>query len=748
MRKYTVLLILLLNLIITGCGGQSDKSINTESGKADVENYTKIWQDTHVNLNHTYDLSVVKENMIYSAYSTNSEVRLVYQNKEDGVILNEITLSDIDEVQNINADTNGNVYVTGNKGEQSSSWKVDALGNITSLGNVVLEDTDNMVLSAIPKGVFADSEERYYFWYRMCLPVTEIYSEEEIKKLAEEVDGIWGAKAYVDRIYVKNSQLDTIFYVQVADMRESRLINFYIDNNETPMLFAEDEGGFYVEKIDLEQRCKAEKTYSNTDIELSLNATSIASTEDGFLFCQNGYLFCFDYSSETYTKLLNLSSYGISSENILYLGEKNGIIEFVDVPEAGADAVYTTLVEGESQKEIITLGVLEPLPELEKIVSGYNRLQTDFRIQLVPYLSGETDYDEAANRLKMDIITGNAPDIIDVSGVDYSAMSDKGVLVDLYEYMTDEEELQSKDILTSVKNAYEIGGKLYSVAPAFQLYTMWGKPEVIQNQSGVTLAQLHTILNYAGKDINAISGFSADESVLTTLCAFGMDEFIDWDEHICNFDGDYFKEILEFAKSYEGPSVEGLIEGIAENDIVMSVGLISSVADYQMQNKIYAEEIDFIGYPTSKGSGTAIGFTGAQLAINAQSEHKSEAWKFVQYYILNGYADWGFPVLEAKFQECLQEAQQEEFVTEDGYTYQMAKASYFDGKNSIEVFAANSEEVEQISALVESATNSFKYNTEILNIILEEAEAYLNDQKSIEKVTNIIQNRVQLYLDE
>ncbi len=116
-----------------------------------------------------------------------------------------------------------------------------------------------------------------------------------------------------------------------------------------------------------------------------------------------------------------------------------------------------------------------------------------------------------------------------------------------------EDEGCSKDMLVqSVVKAYEDGGHLYSIAPAFQFHSMWGYGDVIGEHRGVTFEELFQILEDSGKDLNSIAGFSGDEPVLTRLCTVAMDEFVDWENGICYFDGDYFKKVLSFAKEYTG----------------------------------------------------------------------------------------------------------------------------------------------------------------------------------------------------
>ena len=50
--------------------------------------------------------------------------------------------------------------------------------------------------------------------------------------------------------------------------------------------------------------------------------------------------------------------------------------------------------------------------------------------------------------------------------------------------------------------------------------------------------------------------------------------------------------------------------------------------------------------------------------------------------------------------------------------------------------------------MVNNISDKFQYHTEIQKIIDEEVTAYFQGEKEIQEVCEIIQNRVQLYLDE
>ena len=247
--------------------------------------------------------------------------------------------------------------------------------------------------------------------------------------------------------------------------------------------------------------------------------------------------------------------------------------------------------------------------DLEKAVAQFNRESAKYRVEIVDYLAQGGNYEDAAQKLKLDVVTGKAPDIIATSGMDYRIFSGKGVLADLYSFMEGDGELSKGMLVQAPLKAFEEQGHLYSIAPSFQLHTMWGYEDVTGGRKGITFSELLRILEDAGKDLNAIGGFSGDEPVLTRLCSACMDEFVDWETGVCRFDGDYFKEVLSFARNYHPePAEVGYLQGIRDRKQVFTVGMISSVADYQLEQEIYGGKLSFIGYPTAKGSGTAVDF--------------------------------------------------------------------------------------------------------------------------------------------
>lgn len=88
-------------------------------------------------------------------------------------------------------------------------------------------------------------------------------------------------------------------------------------------------------------------------------------------------------------------------------------------------------------------------------------------------------------------------------------------------------------------------------------------------------------------------------------------------------------------------------------------------------------------------------------------------------------------------------------INDNGEISASAKKSYIEKDIvSIQVYKCESEDVVQIRTLIDNISDKFKYNVEIQKIINEEVDAYMQGQKDIESVCEIVQSRVQLYLDE
>ena len=73
---------------------------------------------------------------------------------------------------------------------------------------------------------------------------------------------------------------------------------------------------------------------------------------------------------------------------------------------------------------------------------------------------------------------------------------------------------------------------------------------------------------------------------------------------------------------------------------------------------------------------------------------------------------------------------------------------YWINNEEIKLDPLSQEQVDELVAFIQTVNKRYYTNTEIINIINEEMEAYFSGQKTADAVAGIIQSRAQIYVDE
>lgn len=777
-RHKIIVLASILAFLITGCGkeqgsgGQglpgiavdlespgteeglgADQGQGSSEGQASQEGQERkggpvIWQPAYLQLEKPYTQILAADHTLYGCYTESGQMLL--DSIEKGSLsanadlsAKTVTLPHIDMYSGIAADPEGYAYFL--EAGEGGVWlcRIDPRTDASAPEKIELKDSQDVGDMRL-KAVMADERGYLYIWCGLSIPRTE------------RIDGvesqIWSE---ADRVYVMNREWETVFYEEILDVSGVQVLCFQIGPDGVPFFLLKDDLEICVQEIDVEGQQGKEKlslgsTLDCFDMQDANIPEHMAYTGSGWVYCRNGWLLEFRQDTQEKVQILNLASDGILSEDILFLAKNEDRIEIIDREAETGALEYIVFTPGTSDKKTVTLGVTFMVQDLERAVAEFNRSSTGYKVEIVDYYSRTGDYEEASEQLKLALVTGKAPDIIAVSGMDYQMFTGKAVLADLYDFMEKDGECSKDMLVESVARACEDQGHLYTIAPSFQLHTMWGYSDVTGGRSGVTFSQLLKILQDKGKDFNAIGGFSADEPVLNWLCAVAMDEFVDWETGTCAFDGDYFKEVLSFVGGYSPEYMEGSYsERIHSRVQVMTVGILTSMAEYQIQKQLYGGELSFIGYPVAEGSGTVVDYQASAVGINAGGEEQAGAWAFVKFYLMKGYDGQGFPVVKQQFDQAMEDAMQDDYVAaEGGGTEKLPKGYYSDGDSQILAYAATKEEVDAIRGLVDQVENRLKYHRGIEKIINEEAQGYLSGQVDLDRTAEKIQNRVSILLQE
>ena len=396
---------------------------------------------------------------------------------------------------------------------------------------------------------------------------------------------------------------------------------------------------------------------------------------------------------------------------------------------------------------------------MRRNIINFNKTNSNYRIKVKEYMSD--DYNSGLTQFNNDITSGNGPDIIDISNIDFKQYASKGVLEDLFPYM-EKDGMNKSDYLENVLKAYEVDGKLYGIISQFYVTTTVAKTSKVGDTTGWTLSEM---LDFAesGNPEN-IFQYGSRTSIFYYCIYNNIDEFIDWEKSTCSFDSQDFVRVLEFANKfpeepdYNNTEDEGTSAKLRSDKLLLMQTSLSSVQEYQMMNGLFGEDVTYIGYPNSERKGNLIQATGGSAAINAKSKHKDGAWEFVKTIISDEYQDslvsehgsWGFPVKKSSLEKQFElDSTPEYYEDENGKQVEQMKTSWGYDDFNIDIYAAKPEEVEAVRQIIASAERtSGSVNEELVNIITEETAPFFKGQKTAGETAEIIQNRISIYVKE
>lgn len=411
-------------------------------------------------------------------------------------------------------------------------------------------------------------------------------------------------------------------------------------------------------------------------------------------------------------------------------------------------------------KTELTLGSVWVDDTVKRAVIDFNKTSEEYHISVKEY--AHDDYESGMIQFQADLTAGNGPDIIDFSNLDYSLYANKGVFEDLYPYM-EKSGVAKSEFLPNVLTAYEVDGKLYGMPVSFGISTIIGKQSELGDIKGWTLSEMLDFME--SKKPEEIFSYNSRQNMLYALVYNNINEFIDWETGECSFDGPDFARVLEYAarlpEEYDyNDEEEGEATMLRKNTLYLMRTSVSSVTEMQMYNGMFGEAVKYVGYPDADRVGNKIAPTGSgSLAISSKSKNKDAAWSFVQTLLSDEYQkslcnDWGsngFPVRESALDYLFELSMTPEYNTdENGEQVEQPKTTWGYGNDfEITIYAAKQEEIDQVRSLIDSATGRWdNSDEELTKIISEETEPFFKGQKSAEEAANVIQNRIQVYVNE
>ena len=414
----------------------------------------------------------------------------------------------------------------------------------------------------------------------------------------------------------------------------------------------------------------------------------------------------------------------------------------------------------EDGKKIVKMYTREaPDTEIYDFIRNFNARSDEYEVQLTEFT---VKYGEdGIEQFNADMAAGNYPDILlyDMEGqFPVESYARKGMLANLYDFMDADPDINREDYIENIFKAYETNGKLYKVVTSFNIITLAGKPSIVGTEQGVSFERLAELVNKY-----PVNPLGTKKYAFERLIHFGYYNYIDTDNGICRFDSKDFIDLLEFCNQL--PNESETIEDYDSKEALRN-GKQPFVTMYHIDSfrylrsneyRLFGEPVTFMGYPGVGGNGSVISPGMSRFSILSVGANPEGAWEFVKYFYSDAYQDkfvkeksderyaHMFPIKKSVLEQLAEEAKQPYW---DSGERDYVEPYYTDSAgNKITVGVNTDEDNQRVYDLINGAVAE-NLNFDVINIINEEAAAYFAGQKSAEDVAEIIQNRLQNYLDE
>ncbi len=469
-------------------------------------------------------------------------------------------------------------------------------------------------------------------------------------------------------------------------------------------------------------------------------------------------IYALNYKENSKVGYANIFASGCSANNYTYVNESN----FISI-EDGVPTLWSLNKNKETTKTL-KLATYKPDTYLMWAVSAFNSSSPNIKIDIVDYSIYDERNSDATGltRMKSDIISGNVPDIYDLSCLPINVLAEKGLLEDIKPYFFQEQEVTYSDLVESIAAAMEKDGHIYSMIPTFYIVSLCGSTVTVGSDSSWSLEDYFDLAqNYASTEL--LGPEITKEAFLQLVLAFDANSFFCYDTATCNFDDSLFIEILNYAKHLPDKYIDDGYQNrgrtyCGKQKLLFGTWGDNLVLDILINNAVFSDRINYIGFPSYSNTGVAA-LPVMQFGMSSLSDQKDAIWEFFQFLLSENYQSkfiqsnekiydgrWcipGIPSVKANLEKRLD-------YWLSMYSSKPAQLGTFVGDTPmiIEGRMATSATKEQALALVSKVSSIYEIDNEIYSIVMDAAAPFFEGDKSVNDVSYYIQSRVNLYLAE
>ena len=409
------------------------------------------------------------------------------------------------------------------------------------------------------------------------------------------------------------------------------------------------------------------------------------------------------------------------------------------VSSDNGEAIYQYSPQKEERKITeLTAYTLVESSVVDNILNAYQRANPDVHITLK---EGIDNYDQPATdaikNLNTKLLGGDGPDIIFMDGMNTSKYIDEGVL----EGMPENIENQIEESNFGIPNQYSINGDVFAVPLGFTYMVAAGDDVLLDNLNDFTkwsnlLETGSDYFNHVTVDNVPVICYTAyfepkiqgkkkinkrevKEFYQNLECVFKSYD-LEWNERFASYDNLNMQINPLSSFSY-----------VADGESKAAIDYISSIKDLQA-----VRQVDSM--PMSDENGQILYIPRGVVAVNKNSEHKDKINEVIAYLISD----------EGQSEICRNDLLPNNKRALEKALVQQKESIEITGEATKILNGFSQEEAEKIVSMTDNMQRAVRTDDIIMNIIMSNAESYLNGDKEINEAVSDAVKQVNLYLSE
>ena len=507
---------------------------------------------------------------------------------------------------------------------------------------------------------------------------------------------------------------------------ETEITTLLCKKNGTIVAYCEDTGNLYELEAGGEVLAK-----TGTLPLLFRSGKLLPGTNSGYdcLVLGQAELFGWNIDEASAVQLLSFDTYGLVSNNIsAFASLGNGVFLGAAWKSGELQDRLFRLEPSEEAAEpgndrVLKLAGLSRPMVLSTAIADFKALRPEYTVEYTDYAALYGD--QALQQLQLDLMQGNAPDLLFVNGLPFAQYGKRGLLENLYAWMDADDSCARTDFTQNLLKALESAEhNLYQMPQSYSIVTTAGLQDLAGSRSDWTYAAVNEALAGSKTLVSAFYG-ETGEALAVTLPLYMMSTFVDYENAKSHFDSAEAVSFCTFLNNVQPHAqipytAENELEALQKGELLFAQLMLLSPEQFAETDELFDGELIYPGYPDAPGGSF---YLNLPMAIPAAAQEKDGAWAFLRmlfssdYYATRG----GWIPLQSGFEASIKDA------LADG---------------------ASEESLQKLAQLQENIHSAAYYEEAISDILADETSYLFAGARTVEETAVRVDQRVQLYLTE